>query len=111
MNKLLIYSTITLGLLSAGQSFADNSMEKQMDRIQDHWRMMMNETDEDKRKNMMMDHKMMMDEFEKNSSISNHHMSQGHDTKSKHHMNGMMDNHTDMMNMMDMHRSMMDMMD
>lgn len=106
LNKVFSCLTITFGLLFAGQSYADNSMDKEMDRMQDHWRMMMNEKDEGKRKSMMMDHKMMMDEIDKSNITQNHHMG-GKD----HHMGDMSGDHMHMMNMMDMHRSMMDMMD
>lgn len=107
--------SVILISLSLSIPFSSNADSKgEYGKIQDHWKMILNEKDTTTRNNMIKEHRMMLDNFDKNEGMSsqpdgmqgnNMHGMQGN------HMNGMSENKIHMMNSMRMQRLEMDMME
>lgn len=105
INKMLSVILIAFSFSISFSSSADNKEE--YEKIQHHWEMIVNEKDSNNRSNMIKEHRMMLDNFdkaEKMDGMQGNHM-QGN------HMSGMSGEQTHMMNSMGMQRLEMDMME
>ena len=102
--KILSVILISLSLSVSFSSLADSKAE--YEKIQHHWEMIVNEKDAGNRSNMIKEHRMMLDNFDKAGKMNGQHNGmQGN------HMSGMSGEQTHMMNSMGMQRLEMDMME
>jgi len=90
-------------------SHADSNAE--YEKIQHHWEMIMQEKDANNRSNMIKEHRMMLDNFEKSENMSDQRNGMQGDHMQGNHMQGMSGEQMHMMNSMGMQRSQMDMME
>ena len=95
LKMVLTCITLSCGLVMANPLVAASKNDTQIEKMQQHWEMIISQKDKSKRKKMIEEHEVMMENIEKNSGQSK--------------MGHMSDNH--MKNTMDMHRNMMQMME
>ena len=104
VKKTLSIILISLSFSVSFSSHADSKGE--YEKIQHHWEMILKEKDTNNRSNMIKEHRMMLDNFDKAGKMNGQHNGmQGN------HMNGMSGEQTHMMNSMGMQRLEMDMME
>ena len=102
--KILSIILLSLSFSVSFSSHADSKAE--YEKIQQHWEIILKEKDSNKRSHMIKEHRMMLDNFDKDGKMNGQHKGMQGD-----HMNGMSGEQTHMMNSMGMQRLEMDMMD
>ena len=94
LKTILTCISLSCILAIASPSFAGNKEKNQVQKMQEHWEMIISEKNKNKRAKMINDHKDIMNQMEK--SNAGHHMS----GMSGHHMNNTIDMHRSMINIM-----------
>ena len=88
---------ILTGIVSISATAIAESDDMKVMNMEQHWQQLINEKDQKRRQEMLMEHRHMMGEMDKEVAGRGMGMGKGH--------------HHNMMNTVDMHRSMMDMME
>lgn len=107
--KTLSIILIPLSFSLSFASYADSKGE--YEKIQHHWEMILQEKDVNNRSNMIKEHRMMLDDFEKSGNMNAQHNGMQGSHMQGNHMQGMSGEQIHMMNSMGMQRLEMDMME